>query len=201
MKEKKENIEKIENIDLPSILIRLLKGVLYREEHPKLWQDLLRLQGAAADYLGVIDLDLTLDEPEGYAFLRQRRHDAAEEAPPRLIASRPLGYPVSLLCVLLRKKQVEADAGGATTRVILTRSQIVEMMQIFLPSQSNEARIVEQIDAHLSKVTELGFLKKLKGSEEAYEVRSILKAAVDADWLANFEENLRTYQDYAAGNA
>lgn len=192
---------------ISAVLVQLLKGVLYRDQFPKLWQDLLKLEGVVADYVAVIGLDLSLDEPEGYAFLKQRRADAPEDGEegaqevPRLVNYRQLSYPVSLLCVLLRKKLVEADAGGAEARVILTRAQIVELMRVFLPHQPNEARIVEQIDAHLSKVKEFGFLRELKGQEGAYEVRRILKAFVDADWLAALDEKLRVYREYAERHA
>jgi hypothetical protein len=188
---------------LSPVLVQLLKGVLYRDQFPKLWQDLIRLDGPIRDYVSVIGLELTLDEPEGYAFLAQSKSELpeGEEAVPRLVNYRQLSYPVSLLCVLLRKKLVEADAGGAETRVILTRAQIVEMMRVFLPHQANEARIVEQIDTHLSKVKEFGFLRELKGQEGAYEVRRILKAFVDADWLVVLDEKLRVYREYAERDA
>ena len=51
-----------------------------------------------------------IDEADGYAFLRQRPQEPGEEPLPRLVPRRPLGFPVSLLLVLLRKKVAEADA-------------------------------------------------------------------------------------------
>ncbi len=66
------------------------------------------------DYVAVLGLELVLDEAEGYAFLRSRpgrRRDAAPKLP-RLVARRPLSFPVSLLLALLRKKLAEFDAGG-----------------------------------------------------------------------------------------
>jgi hypothetical protein len=107
---------------------------------------------------------------------------------------------VSLLCVLLRKKLVEADAGGTETRVILTREQIVEMMRVFLPDQANEAKLVDRIDAHINKVVEMGFLRKHEKSGQIYEVRRILKALVDADWLADMDEKLHVYRDHATSD-
>ena len=55
-----------------------------------------------------------LDEAEGYAFLRARPHEEDDNAEklPRLVARRPLSFPVSLLLALLRKKLAEFDAGG-----------------------------------------------------------------------------------------
>ena len=181
------------------VLINLLRGVLYADQQPLLWQDLLTFQGAVRDYLAVIGLQVHLDETEGYAFLRQRPEQEGEEAQalPRLVQRRPLGYPVSLLCVLLRKKLIEQDAAGGETRVVLTRRQIVDMMRVFLPETSNEARTVEQIDRHINRVVEYGFLRPMKGEEQAYEVRRIIKALVDAEWLGRIDEKLAEYQLHA----
>ena len=57
------------------------------------------------DYVAVLGLELVLDEAEGYAFLRARNRDGDETTTklPRLVARRPLSFPVSLLLALLRK--------------------------------------------------------------------------------------------------
>lgn len=193
--------ENIQSPKLSAAAVSLMKGVLFRDQQPKLWQELLEIQAQVVDYVAVLGLDLTLEEAEGYAYLSQKpaSEDYAEETTPipRLVQRRPLSYPVSLLCVLLRKKLAEADAGGGEIRVILSRDDIVNLMRVFLPERSNEARIVEQIDAHINKVAELGFLRKLKGDAPHFEIQRILKALVDADWIAGLEEKLRIYREYA----
>jgi hypothetical protein len=183
---------------LGPVVVRLLKGVLYREQQEEIWRDLMILQAQVIDYLRVIGLELEVDEAEGYVFLRQG--DTADETGkelPKLISRRPLSYPVSLLCVLLRKKLVEADAGGGEARVILTRDQMVEMMRVFLPDQSNEAKLVDKIDTYIGKVVELGFLRKHEKENRIFEVRRIIKALVDAEWLAKLDEKLKAYHDHA----
>ncbi len=185
---------------LGPVIVQLFKGVVYRDQHEAVWQDLLALHAPAMDYLQVIGLALALDEAEGFAYLKQIEPDEADKsgpAIPRLIQRRPLSYPVSLLCVLLRKKLVEADAGGEEARVILTREQIVEMMRVFLPDQANEAKLVDRIDTHINKLVELGFLRRHEKTGQIYEVRRIIKALVDADWLAEMDEKLRVYLDHA----
>lgn len=195
-------MDPIREPSLSPVVVQLLKGVLERDAHPKLWMALLELQARVMDYVAVIGLELFVDEAEGYAFLRQRRSDPEEgEAVPRLITSRPLGFHVSLLCVLLRKKLVEADAGGGEVRVILSRAQIVDLMRVYMPQTANEARMEDQVERHIAKVVELGFLRELKGQADTYEVRRILKAFVDADWLADLEEKLRVYREHIAAEA
>ncbi len=194
--------------ELSQVLIHLLKGVLYQDTDLKLWAALLRLQAGVRDYVRVIGLELVLDEAEGYAFLRARE-DEVEDAQgdskplPRLIARRRLSFPVSLLLALLRKRMAEDDSGGGDTRLVLTRGEIVGLMRVFLAESSNEARIVDQIDAHIGKIVDLGFLRKLKTTnvkaETNYEVLRILKAFVDAQWLSEFDARLAEYSGYAHG--
>jgi hypothetical protein len=189
--------------ELSALLVHLLKGVLYREDDERLWASLLRLQGRVREQAAVLLLDLLLDEAEGYAFLKGRPDvEGADGAPrlPRLIARRPLSYPVSLMLALLRKRLAEFDAGGGEVRLVLSREEIAELMRVFLPDGSNEARLVDQVDATLSKVVDLGFLRRLKPPAGApqdrgrYEVRRILKAFVDAQWLADFDARLESYR-------
>jgi Domain of unknown function (DUF4194) len=195
--------------DLSTLVVPLLKGVIYRENDNGQWSGLLALASRVRDYVAVLGLDLVLDDAEGYAFLRSRHEgvpasaedEDAGQAQPRLITRRQLSFPVSLLLALLRKKLAEFDAGGDAARLILSRDQIIELLHVFLPATSNEARLVDQIDAHLNKIVDLGFLRRLKpsagaqgGQASAFEVRRILKAFVDAQWLADFDARLTAYQ-------
>jgi hypothetical protein len=193
--------------DLSSLVIPLLKGVIYRDEatarNAGLWNGLLELQARVRDYVAVLGLELVLDEAEGYAFLRARNREDDETTMqlPRLVARRPLSFPVSLLLALLRKKLAEFDAGGGQdeegVRLVLSRDDIVELIRVFLPEASNEARLMDRVDTDINKVVELGFLRRMKpvaGQPTAFEVRRILKAFVDAQWLADFDTRLAAYR-------
>jgi hypothetical protein len=189
--------------DLSTLVVTLLKGVLYRDADAPLWQALLGLQARVRDTIAVLGLELILDEAEGYAFLRAKpdSEDDSAPRPPRLIARRPLSFPVSLLLALLRRKLAEFDASGDQTRLVMSRDDIVDLVRVFLPDNSNEARLIDQIETHINKVVELGFLRRLKanvavdGEKGAhFEVRRILKAFVDAQWLAEFDERLAGYR-------
>ncbi|MGD0553554.1 MAG: DUF4194 domain-containing protein [Streptosporangiaceae bacterium] len=180
--------------NLSVAVTQLMKGVVYRDTHDRAWRSLLELQPQARDYVAVLGLEIVIDEAEGYAYCRQKTPDPDETDPlPRLIARRTLSFPVSLLLTLLRKKLAEFDAGGGGTRLMLTREQIAEMLRVFLPPTSNEARMIDQIDANISKCVDLGFLRAVKGSEHVYEVRRIIKAFVDGQWLADFDSRLAEY--------
>ncbi|MDA8239368.1 MAG: DUF4194 domain-containing protein [Nitrospiraceae bacterium] len=185
--------------DLSSTVVPLLKGVIYQEEDPDLWNALLSLQARVRDYVAVLGLELMLDEAEGYAFLRSRAGNGNDLSVklPRLIARRPLSFPVSLLLALLRKKLAEFDAGGGDTRLVMSRDDVVELIRVFLPESSNEAKMIEQVDSHLNKIVDPGFIRRLKhqsGQAHMFEVRRILKAFVDAQWLSEFDERLAAYR-------
>ena len=186
--------------DLTALVVPLLKGVLYREDDAVLWAALLKLQSRVRDYTAVLALDLVLDEAEGYAFLRSRVTAEDEDSPklPRLVRRQSLTFHVSLLLALLRKKLAEFDASGGDTRLILSLDAVVEMIRVFLPAGSNESRLIDNVEMHLNKVIELGFVRRLKspttGQEAMFEVRRILKAFVDAQWLADFDQRLAVYR-------
>jgi len=179
---------------LSPVLITLFKGVLYQDQSPDLWRSLLALQGRVRDHAGVFGLELMLDEAEGFAYLRQRPAGDGEAELPRLVQRRQLGYAVSLLLALLRKKLAEHDGSGGDARLILSREQIVDLLQVFMPAGTNEAKLVDRIDTDINKVVELGFLRRLRGQQDQFEVRRILKAFVDAQWLSDFDQRLAEYQ-------
>lgn len=189
--------------NLPNILIQLLKGIIYRDKHEKTWHDLLHLQPAVREYIGVIGLELYLDEAEGYAFVRQ--HEAEDtledDTKQRLVQRRAMSYSASLLCVLLRKKLIEQDTQESDSRIILSKDQLLDMMQIYMPASSNEARTIEKIAAAIQKIVDIGFLRQLPrqlpNDQDKYELRRIIKAFVDANWLGDIKNKLEEYQDYA----
>lgn len=192
------------NRDEPNLSLavtQLMKGVLYRDQHETAWRHLLLLQPQVRDYVAVIGLTVVVDEAEGYAFLRSRPDLDDEDGPvvPRLIPRRSLSFHLSLLLVLLRKKLLESDARDAGPRLILSRQEIMDLVQVFLPEGSNEARLVDQLDTHLAKAADLGFVRRIRGQEDLYEVRRILKAFVDGQWLADFDQRLAEYAATLSG--
>ncbi len=189
--------------ELATVLIPLLKGVSYRADDPAHWSVLLQLQGRVRDHVAVLGLELMLDEAEGYAFLRSRTVPDDDPAAklPRLVARRPLSFAVSLLLALLRKKLAEFDAGGGDTRLILSRAQVAELLRVFMPEGSNDARLIDQVDTQLNKLVELGFVRRLRGQDGMFEVQRILKAFVDAQWLGEFDVRLAAYRAQLTGKA
>ena len=88
---------------------------------------------------------------------------------------------------------LEADRGEGGQKLVVGREELVETVRVFLPAGTNDAKITDQIVAAVGKVEELGFLRRL-GGNGTWEVRRVLKAFVDAQWLANFDQRLEAYR-------
>ncbi|KAA8970501.1 MAG: DUF4194 domain-containing protein [Mycobacterium sp.] len=171
-----------------------MKGVVYRDTHDKVWQHLVALVPRVSDYVATMGLVVVVDESEGYAFLRSKPDDPDEDRDiPRLIPRHALSFHTSLLLALLRKKLAESDATDDGYRVILSREQILDMMVMFMPTSTNEAKITDNLDRTIAKVVDLGFLRRIPKQDNQFEVRRVLKAFVDGQWLSDFDTHLAEY--------
>lgn len=186
---------------LSTVVITLLKGVLWREDDHMLWTWLGQQQGRVRDHLSVLSIDLILDENEGYAYLRQRITNDETDELPRLVPRRQLPYHVSLLLALLRRRLAEFDAHATDTRLVMSRDELVDLMRDFYPDAGNDVRLIAKISKTIEKVSQLGFLRKLKTGSDQYEVSRIIKAFIDADSLAQLDEKLDSYRAHAIAGA
>jgi len=184
------------NQDAKIAIILLLKGLFYRHDNEKAFFELVNNSyGAIAEYFDTIGLEVRVDENDGYAYLVNKVYEDEQESLPKLITQRELNYKTSLLCVLLRKKIADFDMQSENERAIITKEDIVSLLMLFLDVKFNEVKILKEIDATIKKVEELGFLKKLKIDDEAYEIKSSIKAFVDASWLNEFDKRLQEYKE------
>ena len=180
---------------IATAIIELMRGVVYREQHEDSWATLDRHAGPVRDHFAAIGVDVVVDDTEGYAYLRSQEDDADADPLPRLVKRRSLTYHVSLLLVLLRKRLVEFETTGSEGKLVLSRDQIVEMLRVFLADSTNEARVIDRVDTTLKQVADLGFLRQLRGQPDAWEVRRILKAYVDAQTLSDYAGKLGEYAE------
>ncbi len=186
-------METSETQNISPVVIHLMKGILYREEKPSLWDALERFEGPLRDYLRVLGLEVEIYESDGFAYLRTKESEEGEQELPRLIARRRLSYPVSLILALLRRKLAEHEAASSEARLILEVSELRDMISAFFPSSSNEVKVQNRLDAHLKKIQDLGFIRFLDTKKGKIEVKRILKAFVDAQWLSDFDRKLSEY--------
>ncbi|NOQ29876.1 MAG: DUF4194 domain-containing protein [Helicobacteraceae bacterium] len=183
------------NQDARIAIVLLLKGLFYKSDNEKAFFELINNSyGAISEYFTIIGLDVLIDENDGYAYLKNSIIEDEKESLPKLIQSRELSYKVSLLCLLLRKKIADFDMQNENERAIVTKEDISSLILLFLDIKFNEVKITKEIDVTIKKVQELGFLKKLKISDDAYEIKSSIKAFIDASWLDEFDTKLSDYK-------
>lgn len=180
-------------------LIALLKGIVYSHQE-EVWNLLLQPENErdVRSYFADIHLDLIIDKAEGYAYLKQQQPAEGEESEetesvPKLIRRRALTFPVSLLCLLLRKHLIENDQTGESIKAIISREEIESQMKLYLKESSNEAKTVRQIELAINKVVDEGFLRRMKTDQEQYEVNRIMKAFVNVDRVSEWLERYKEY--------
>jgi hypothetical protein len=177
-----------------AVAIKLLQGNVYNDDRES-WNCLIQCQLDIKQYFAGIGIDVFIHENDGYAFLKQRKYDEGQEISlPNLVEKRQLSYYVTLLCVLLLEKLMEFDVrGGDSTRLIIDREEIKDSLRMFLPENSNEAKMIDKIDAHINKLIRYGFLRQLDNNENKFEVKRILKAKIPADTLQEIKEKMREH--------
>jgi hypothetical protein len=157
---------------------------------------LLSHETPVREYLAKIGLELVLNEPDGYAFLRQPEwegEDGQRVTLPRLTRRDRLSYHATLMCALLRERLDQFDASTPETdRLILTGDDLRDMLRPFLRERGDERALLKKIDETANRVVELGFLRRL-GADNRYEVRPILKARLGSGVLANVLQMLEQH--------
>ena len=172
------------------VLSRLLTEPVYREDLA-LWEVLRAERDSILHYFRQIGQEVVIDEAEGYAFLRQIESDDNERVP-RIGTSQALGYAATLLLVCLREELARFDTQpSASTRLVLTRSQMRDIVSQFLRETNDETRDVRAIDAASRRLETLRFLRPLGSADgDAYEVMRILKARFGPGQLEEIKQRL-----------
>ncbi|MHC5935886.1 DUF4194 domain-containing protein [Nostoc sp.] len=181
-----------------NVILKLLQGAIYSDDPH--WERLQSYLTPIKEYFGKIGLQVRNYETEGFAYLEQPDPDPEDQTEllPRLTARHKLGLNVTILCVLLREQLRQFDASDATGRLVLSIEKIRDLLQPYLPEGNNDERSRRKVDELVKEAMELGFLKRLSGQDENYEVRPILKAKVDADTLELLKQKLAAYANRPA---
>ena len=187
------------NKEAREAIIHLMRGIFYKEENEKAFFDLeYGSFGAISDYFATIGLVVRLESADGYAYLQSAEIEEEEERLPKILQSRELSYKVSLLLVLLRKKIAYFEMQSEDEKPVVTQEELIESVALFLERSTNEVKLQREIEATIKKVEELGFLKPFKNQNRSYEIKSAIKAFVDAKWLDAFNKRLEEYKESRA---
>jgi hypothetical protein len=197
-------IQEIENEpELPyaGALVKLLQGVVYSDEE-KYWGTIILHQVNIARYFIQMNIELVLNEQEGFTFLRQKISDTEEKesSVPRLIRKRGLTYEQTLLCVMLREWVEEFDARTTESgKLFVTQKDIRERVEVFFKDPTNKSRLQKQLNACIEQAANsLGLLKKNREDEmdsenTQYEVKRIVKAMISNEVLEEIKSKLNQH--------
>jgi len=180
-------------------VIPLLRGVVYSGTHTRAWAAITRMESTIRDYVRPLNLDLFVEPTEGFAYVRRRKD--VDPGSPMLLRRRALPYRVSLMLALLRRQLAHLDTQGDVSRLVMSREDLVEMVRTYHPERGNETRLHDAVDADVNKLVEMGFCRRIRGQDGQVEVLRVVKAFVDAEWLAEFDQRLTAYAAYALGTA
>ena len=180
------------------VLAQLLIAPIYREDE-QLWEILRAEREHVSHYFRQIGQELVIDESEGYAFLRQVEIDGAERVP-RIGRRQSLGYAATLLLVCLREELARFDAAPSdSTRLVLTREQLRELVLQFLRETNNQIRDLRTVDGAINRLEELGFLRAFGTADsQTFELMRILKARFGPSELEQVKDRLLRYVERRA---
>jgi hypothetical protein len=180
------------------VLARLLVQPIYREDG-SIWDTLRAERDSVIHYFRQIGQDVVIDEAEGYAFLRQIEAEGGETLP-RVGRRQSLGYTATVLLVCLREELARFDAApGDSTRLVLARQQLRELVYQFRRETNDQTRDVRAIDGAIKRLEELSFLRPFGPVEaDTFEVMRILKARFGASELQEVKERLERHVEAGA---
>jgi hypothetical protein len=173
--------------------VRLLQGVVYSDDE-KAWNAVLSSHSQLESYVARLGLLLVVDEAEGLAYVRQADQDELPddyERLPKLFHRSRLGYWTTLLCVLLREELRRFEEEDLhNERCVVEISTLFDQWKAFFPTTYDEVRQRRELDLAVSKLSDLGFVRRFSEEPEAWEIRRILKARLPASELENLKTQL-----------
>ena len=182
------------NVELSNAYISLLKGIIIKENKEKIWDTILNYRNQIEDYFRQLGLTLKLYEEEGYCYLQQIEDDETNNLL-KLIPKTQLSLHLSLLLVTLRKYMLESTANG-DEKIVISKEEIFIKMKNYLKETSNEIKQEKEITTYIKKVEEMKFIRKLKNSDDKYEILRLLASFVDAQWLDDLNKHILEYKEH-----
>jgi hypothetical protein len=177
------------SLDARRVLVQLLAGPsLDAERHSKLWPILIREEDAIRVRLSELFLQLVIDRDLQVAFTRQA--DTGELEVPRLLRRANLTFLDSILLLHLRQLLTQADSHG--DRAVVSTSEITEFLGVFEQSgNTDRAGFEKRVHASIEKIKKHSILRKLRSSDDRYEVAPTLKLLFSAEEIQALTEIYR----------
>lgn len=180
------------SVDARRVLIQLLAGPsLDGQRHSRLWPVLIRDEVAIRIRLSELFLQLVIDRDLQVAFTRQA--DTGDLEVPRLLRRANLTFLDSILLLHLRQQLTQAEAHG--DRAVVSTDEIVEFLGVYEQAGNTDRALFEKrIHASIEKIKKHSILRKIRSSEDRFEISPTLKLLFSAEEI---QVLTRTYQSMA----
>ena len=184
------------SLDARRILVQLLAGPsLDGQRHSKLWPNLIRDEAAIRSRLSELFLQLVIDRDLQVAFTRQAETGDLEV--PRLLRRANLTFLDSILLLHLRQRLTQAEAHG--DRAVVSTDEIVEFLGVYEQAGNTDRALFEKrIHASIEKIKKHSILRKIRSSEDRFEISPTLKLLFSAEEI---QALTRIYHDMQAPEA
>jgi len=184
------------SLEARRVLVQLLAGPsLDGQRHARLWPVLIRDEAAIRERLSELFLDLVIDRDQQVAFTRQA--DTGDLDTPLLLRRANLTLIDSLLLLHLRQLLTQADAHGE--RAVVSKAEMVEYLGVYeRVGNTDRALFEKRIHASIEKVKKHSILRKIRASDDRFEVSPTLKLLFSAEEI---QALTRVYAQMAAPDA
>ena len=182
--------------DARRALVQLLAGPsLDSDRHRLLWPVLLRDEAPIRSRLADLFLELLVDHDLGVAFVRQLEDETLDV--PVLLRRQQLTFVDSVVLLHLRQQLIRAQSAGE--RAVVSTDDVAEAASVYARSDSTDhAGFARRVTASIEKLKKASLLRKLRGSDERYEIAPTLKLLFSAERV---EALLREYERLGASGA
>lgn len=184
------------SLDARRVLVQLLAGPsLDGQRHSKLWPILIRDEMAIRGRLSELFLQLVIDRDLQVSFTRQAETGDLEV--PRLLRRANLTFLDSILLLHLRQRLTQAEAHG--DRAVISTDEIVEFLGVYEQAGNTDRALFEKrIHASIEKIKKHSILRKIRASENRFEISPTLKLLFSAEEI---QVLTRIYHDMQAVEA
>lgn len=184
------------SLDARRVLVQLLAGPsLDGQRHSKLWPILIRDEVAIRSRLSELFLQLVIDRDLQVAFTRQAETGDLEV--PRLLRRANLTFLDSILLLHLRQRLTQAEAHG--DRAVVSTDEIVEFLGVYEQAGNTDRALFEKrIHASIEKIKKHSILRKIRSSEDRFEISPTLKLLFSAEEIQTLT---RIYHEMRATDA
>lgn len=185
-------------LDARRVLVQLLAGPsLDGQRHSKLWPILIRDEAAIRSRLSELFLQLIIDRDLQVAFTRQA--DTGDLEVPRLLRRANLTFLDSILLLHLRQRLTQAEAHG--DRAVISTDEIVEFLSVYEQAGNTDRALFEKrIHASIEKIKKHSILRKIRSSDDRYEISPTLKllfSAEEIQALTRIYRDMRVFEESA----